>query len=209
MTIAPSPHDGLAELNERMRNGRWRPKALKPYGQAENKGGDVRTDAVIRDTIGTFLSRFFLLFDKSGQFNYILNMNEYNWKKYFIPPFHNDDICLDTIWDSDGNRTSSSMSDAAFKGTADEHFKAIVNAMNAIINGTELPKKMSFGHPEYIGSQTESMVKFKANGEAIDLDVRGWGYLIGRKHLDSNMAAAIQDDFGKFIVDCINLINLD
>ena len=185
-----------------MRNGRWRPKALKPYGQAENKGGDVRTDAVMLD-------RIFTIVDKSVKFNYILNMKEYNWTKYFIPPFHNDEICLDTIWDADGNRTSSSMSDAAFMGTADEHFKAIVNAMNAILNGTELPKKMSFGHPEYIGSHTEAMVKFKANGEEIDLDVRGWGYLIGSKKLETNMAAAIQDDFGKFIVDCINSINLD
>jgi hypothetical protein len=41
-----------------MRNGRWRPKALKPYGQAENKGGDVRTDAVMRDTIGTQSGHF-------------------------------------------------------------------------------------------------------------------------------------------------------
>lgn len=136
-------------------------------------------------------------------------MNEYTWKKYFIPPFHNDEICLDTIWDSDGNRTSSSMSDAAFLGTADEHFKAIVAAMNAMLNGSELPKKMSFGHPEYVGSQTDATVKFKADGEPVELSVRGWGYLCGRKRLDPNMAASIQDEFGKFIVECINLINLD
>ena len=155
------------------------------------------------------MSRLFYLIDKSGQFNYILTMNEYKWKKYFISPFKNDQICLDTIWDSAGNRTTSSMSDAAFTGTADEHFKAIVDAMNAVLEGKEPPMKKSFGHPEYLGSQSAAVVRFKADGDEIDLDVRGWGYLTGTKRLDPNIAAAIQDDFGQFIVDCINLINLD
>lgn len=136
-------------------------------------------------------------------------MNECIWKKYFIPPFHNDQYCIDTIWDSAGTRTTSSKCDAAFTGTADEHFKAIAAAMNATLNGTELPPKMSFGQPEYIGTQTDAIVKFKANGEEIELDVRGWGFLCGRKRLDPNKAAEIQNEYGRFIVDCINSINLD
>lgn len=145
----------------------------------------------------------------TGHFCYILDMKEYQWTKYFKAPFHNDQYCLDTIWDSDGHRTTSSKCDAAFKGTADEHFKAIAAAINATINGTELPPKMSFGHPVYEGSQTDAVVKFKANGEEIELDIRGWGYLCGKKHLDPNKAAAIQDEYGQFIVECINSINLD
>lgn len=34
-----------------------------------------------------------------------------------------------------------------------------------------------------------------------------WGFLTGRKHLNPNVAAAIQDEYGQFIVDCINSIN--
>lgn len=101
-------------------------------------------------------------------------MTEYRWSKYFIPPFHNDEICVDTIWDSAGNRTTTSSSEAAFKGTADAHFKALAAAMNAKMNGTELPAKMSFGHPVYEGTQCDAVVKFKADGEEIELDVRGW-----------------------------------
>jgi len=136
-------------------------------------------------------------------------MKEYSWTKYFIPPFHNDEICIDTIWDSAGNRTTSSRSEAAFKGTADAHFQAIVAAMNATLNGTELPEKMSFGRPVYEGTQCDAVVKFKADGEEIALDVRGWGFLTGRKRLHPNVAAAIQDEYGQFIVDCINSINTD
>lgn len=136
-------------------------------------------------------------------------MKEYSWTKYFIPPFHNDEICVDTIWDSVGNRTTTSRSEAAFKGTADAHFQALAAAMNAKMDGTGLPAKMSFGHPVYEGTQCNSVIKFKADGEEIELDVRGWGFLTGRKRLHPNVAAAIQDDFGNFIVDCINLINTD
>ena len=138
-----------------------------------------------------------------------MGMTEYRWSKYFIPPFHNDEICVDTIWDSAGNRTTTSSSEAAFKGTADAHFKALAAAMNARVTGTELPGKLSFGHPVYEGTQCNAVVKFKSDGEEIELDVRGWGFLIGRKHLKPNAAAAIQDDFGNFIVDCINSINND
>ena len=136
-------------------------------------------------------------------------MTEYRWSKYFIPPFHNDEICVDTIWDSAGNRTTTSSSEAAFKGNADDHFKALAAAMNAKMNGTELPAKMSFGHPVYEGTQCDAVVKFKADGKEIELDVRGWGFLTGRKRLSPNAVAAIQDDFGNFIVDCINSINSD
>ena len=136
-------------------------------------------------------------------------MNEYSWTKYFSPPFHNDAICADTIWDAAGNRTTSSGSDAAFKGTADAHFLAIAAAMNARLNGTELPGKLSFGNPVYEGTQCDAVVKFKADGEEIELDVRGWGFLTGRKHLNPNVAAAIQDEYGQFIVACINSINTD
>lgn len=138
-----------------------------------------------------------------------MDMTEYSWSKYFIPPFHNDEICVDTIWDSAGNRTTTSSSEAAFKGTADAHFKALAAAMNARVNGTELPAKMSFGHPAYEGTQCDTVVKFKADGEEIELDVRGWGFLTGKKHLNPTAAAAIQDDFGNFIVDCMNSINSD
>ena len=138
-----------------------------------------------------------------------MDMTEYSWSKYFIPPFHNDEICVDTIWDSAANRTTTSSSEAAFKGTADDHFKALAAAMNAKMNGTELPAKMSFGHPVYEGTQCDAVVKFKADGKEIELDVRGWGFLTGRKRLSPNAAAAIQDDFGNFIVDCINSINSD
>lgn len=100
-----------------------------------------------------------------------------NWTKYFIPPFHNDAICVDTIWDSVDNRTTSSNSDAAFKGTADAHFQAIVAAMNAKVNGTAKPDMMSFGCPVYEGTQSDAVVKFKADGQEIELDVRGWGFL--------------------------------
>lgn len=138
-----------------------------------------------------------------------MDMKEYSWSKYFIPPFHNDEICVDTIWDSAGNRTTTSSSEAAFKGTADAHFQALAAAMNARVNGTELPGKLSFGHPAYKGTQCDAVVKFKADGKEIELDVRGWGFLTGRKRLSPNAAAAIQDDFGNFIVDCINSINSD
>lgn len=63
------------------------------------------------------------------------------------PPFHTDEICTDIIWDSTDNMTTTSSSEAAFKGTADAHFQALTAAMNAKMNGTELPAKMSFGHP--------------------------------------------------------------
>jgi hypothetical protein len=138
-----------------------------------------------------------------------MDMKGYSWSKYFIPPFHNDEICVDTIWDSAGNRTTTSSSEAAFKGTADAHFRALAAAMNAKMNGTELPAKMSFGHPVYEGTQCDAVVKFKADGKEIELDVRGWGFLTGRKRLSPNAAAAIQDDFGNFIVDCMNSINSD
>lgn len=138
-----------------------------------------------------------------------MDMKEYSWTKYFIPPFHNDEICIDTIWDSAGNRTTTSRSEAAFKGTADAHFLAIVAVMNATLNGTELPAKMSFGRPIYKGTQCDAVIKFKADGEEIELDVRGWGFLTGRKRLHPNLAAAIQDEYGQFIVDCINSINSD
>ena len=136
-------------------------------------------------------------------------MIEYNWTKYFIPPFHNDAICVDTIWDSAGNRTTTSQSDAAFDGSADAHFQAIANALNAAVNGTAFPPKMSFGHPVYEGTQCDAVVKFRADGKEIELDVRGWGFLTGRKRLHPNDAAAIQDEFGKFIVECIKSINSD
>lgn len=136
-------------------------------------------------------------------------MNNANWTKYFIPPFHNDAICVDTIWDSTGNRTTNSKSEAAFNGSADAHFQAIAAAMNAVLNGTALPPKMSFGHPVYEGSQLDSVVKFKADGQEIELDVRGWGFLTGRKRLNPYDAAAIQDEYGKFIVECIKSINSD
>lgn len=136
-------------------------------------------------------------------------MKEYNWTNYFTPPFHNDQVCIDTIWDSAGHRVTTSNSDAAFRGTADNHFRALVDAMNANVNGTELPAKMSFGNPVYEGTQCDAVVKFKANGDEIDLDVRGWGYLTGLKRMDPNKAAAIQDDFGHFLVECMNSINAD
>jgi hypothetical protein len=138
-----------------------------------------------------------------------MDMKEYSWTKYFIPPFHNDEICADTIWDSAANRTTTSSSEAAFKGTADAHFQALAAAMNAKINGTELPAKMSFGHPAYEGTMSASIVRCKADGEEIELDVRGWGFLTGRKGLHPNVAAAIQDEYGQFIVDCMNSINTD
>lgn len=136
-------------------------------------------------------------------------MNNANWTKYFIPPFHNDAICVDTIWDSTGNRTTTSKSDAAFDGSADAHFQAIAAAMNAVLNGTALPPKMSFGHPVYEGTQCDAVVKFKADGQEIELDIRGWGFLTGRKRLNPYDAAAIQDEYGKFIVECIKSINSD
>jgi len=138
-----------------------------------------------------------------------MGMTEQSWTKYFIPPFHNDEICIDTIWDSADNRTTTSQSDAAFKGTADAHFQALAAAMNAKMNGTELPAKMSFGHPVYEGTMSASIVRFKADGEEIELHVRGWGFLTGRKRLHPNVAAAIQDEYGQFIVNCMNSINSD
>lgn len=138
-----------------------------------------------------------------------VTMNNANWRKYFIPPFHNDAICVDTIWDSSGNRTTNSKSEAAFNGSADAYFQAIAAAMNAVLNGTALPPKMSFGHPVYEGSQCDSVVKFKADGQEIELDIRGWGFLTGRKRLNPYDAAVIQDEYGKFIVECIKSINSD
>lgn len=55
----------------------------------------------------------------------------------------------------------------------------------------------------------DSIVRFKADGEEIELNVRGWGFLTGCKRLDPNVAAAIQDEYGQFIVDCMNSINAD
>lgn len=138
-----------------------------------------------------------------------VTMNNANWRKYFIPPFHNDAICVDTIWDSSGNRTTNSKSEAAFNGSADAYFQAIAAAMNAVLNGTALPPMMSFGHPVYEGSQCDSVVKFKADGQEIELDIRGWGFLTGRKRLNPYDAAVIQDEYGKFIVECIKSINSD
>jgi hypothetical protein len=134
-------------------------------------------------------------------------MNEYNWTKYFIPPFHNDPVCPDMIWDSAGNRTTTSSSEAAFKGTADAHFQALVEAMNAKVNGTKFPFNLSFGHPTYEGTSCDAVVKFKADGEPVELNVRGWGFLTGAKKLNPNRAAVIQDEYGQFIVDCMNSIN--
>lgn len=68
---------------------------------------------------------------------------------------------------------------------------------------------MSFGSPVYEGTQCDAVVKFKADGEEIELDVRGWGFLTHSKRLHPNIAAAIQDEYGRFIVECINLINSD
>jgi hypothetical protein len=81
--------------------------------------------------------------------------------------------------------------------------------MNATVNDSELPKKMSFGHPVYEGTMTDSIVRFKADGEEIELHVRGWGFLTDRKRLHPKVAAAIQDEYGQFIVDCMNSINTD
>ena len=76
-----------------------------------------------------------------------MGMTEYRWSKYFIPPFHNDEICVDTIWDSAGNRTTTSSSEAAFKGTADAHFKALAAAMTAH-RGNPLHYPIKFGFPQ-------------------------------------------------------------
>lgn len=136
-----------------------------------------------------------------------MDMNEYSWSKYFIPPFHNDEFCTGIIWDSADNMTTSSSSEA--KGTAAAHFRALTAAMNAKMNGTELPTKMSFGHPVYEGTMNDSIVRFKVDGEEIELNVRGWGFLTGGKRLHPNVAAVIQDEYGQFIVDCMNSINAD
>lgn len=138
-----------------------------------------------------------------------MGMKDYSWAKYFIPPFHTDEFCTDIIWDSADNMTTTSSSEAASKGTAAAHFQALAAAMNAKMNGTELPAKMSFGHPVYEGTMSDSIVRFKADGEEIELNVRGWGFLTGGKRLDPNVAAAIQDEYGQFIVDCMNSINTD
>jgi peptidoglycan/LPS O-acetylase OafA/YrhL len=47
--------------------------------------------------------------------------------------------------------------------------------MNAKVNGTAKPDMMSFGCPVYEGTQSDAVVKFKADGQEIELDVRGWG----------------------------------
>lgn len=136
-------------------------------------------------------------------------MTEPIWKQYFIPPFQADTYDPGIIWDSSPAMVASptaEMEDNLDIDLVDTEraMTAVVAAMNAVCDGKEPDKDIPLGNPEYIGTHTNSIVKFTAfGGIAMSFCIRGWGHLTGAMQLSGEEAEIIQDEFGKFIVDCI------
>lgn len=135
-------------------------------------------------------------------------MSEQNWKKYFIPPFEADTYDPGIILDSTSTIIASATPEMEEQTNDDpvdteRAMRAVVDAMNAICEGKTPATDVHFENPEYVGTHTKSIVKFKAFGLDMSFYVRGWGYLTGPSNLSSDDAAKIQDEFGEFIVECI------
>lgn len=132
-------------------------------------------------------------------------MIDTKWSKYFKAPFHNDRYDPGTIWDSAGNRVTTPTMDTIDSSTdaADRCMEIIVKALNARCEGKEPTEKAKFVNPEYTGTNTDSTIRFTVDGTEVVLNVRGWGFLTGYKKLPNNTAAEIQDEFGKFVIECI------
>lgn len=135
-------------------------------------------------------------------------MSEQNWKKYFIPPFEADTYDPGIIWDSSPSIIASSTAEMDELTNNDQEdteraMRGVVDAMNAVCEGKTPATDVPFENPEYLGTHTNSIVKFKAFGLDMSFCVRGWGYLTGPSKLSSDDATKIQDEFGEFIVECI------
>ena len=121
-----------------------------------------------------------------------------NWQDYFKPPFHNDSIVPEIVWDSMGHRVITTGMD--YNDVPDEVMEILANAMN----GTPIPEHpYTFGNPKYVGTPVDSYVEFTHDGQTYRLNIRGWGYLTGELKLDYVKAGRIQDAFGAFVVECM------
>lgn len=98
--------------------------------------------------------------------------------------------------------------DATTKAIRKSEFK-IADFQSPLDNPAErikreyITEKAKFENPEYTGTNTDSTIKFTVDGTEVVLNVRGWGFLTGYKKLPNNTAAEIQDEFGKFVIECI------
>lgn len=135
-------------------------------------------------------------------------MNEPIWKQYFIPPFQADTYDPGIVWDSSPAMVASPTPEMEEQTNDDpvdteRAMRAVVDAMNAVCEGKTPTTDVPFENPEYVGTHTNAIVKFTAFGLGMSFCIRGWGHLTGAMNLPGEEAEVIQDEFGKFIVDCI------
>ena len=131
-------------------------------------------------------------------------MDESIWKQYFTPPFIRDTFEPGIIWDANGlmvTSPSDKMEDVEDYdiSAVEKVMDAIVEAMNAACEGRAPEKAVRFDTVEYECIN----LSFGALGYDLNLLLRSWGYLTGYKRLKDDVAMAIQDSLGKFIVECI------
>lgn len=131
-------------------------------------------------------------------------MDEPIWKQYFTPPFIRDTFEPGIIWDSNGlmvTSPSDKMEDVEDYdiSAVEKVMDAIVEAMNAACEGRAPEKTVRFDTVEYECIN----LSFGALGYDLNLLLRSWGYLTGYKRLKDDVASAIQDSLGQFIVECI------
>ena len=125
-----------------------------------------------------------------------LNNNEHNiWKQYFDGKFDNDSMLEGTIWCGDNIVTSDASDDVADMADMTELVKAL--------NGDK------FGHAVFKDAKySDAVISYiDKNDKTILLDIRGWGYLTGYLKLSDDVAVAVQDALGEYIVSCMKKVN--
>lgn len=114
-----------------------------------------------------------------------------SWKEYFKGKFYLDEM-IDSMIFCDDTMVTSECGDIE---PAREDMEELVKALNG-----EPYSHATFDNPYY---NDDGVVYYTdKTDKVIMLNIRGWGYLTS-SGLSDDAAAAVQDSFGIYIVDCM------
>jgi hypothetical protein len=128
----------------------------------------------------------------------------HDWRHEFPGPYTFDETVADLVWDRDCNTVLDAVT-TGFDDVPEAVMKSLVKAMN----GETEVERAHLGEPKLVTSDSECYLEFCVDGVVKHLDVRGWGRLTGPSNFEPAVAAQLQEDFGRYVLICLNQINLD
>ena len=119
-----------------------------------------------------------------------------SWPNYFKTPFRVDIYYPEVVRDATGK---------AVLETTDDIGWMLMQALVLEMNSEHADGGVRhFEHPVYTGNMEESRIDFVIMDIQFRLNVCGWKYLI--KKMRPEDAAAVQDEFGQFVVETMKKI---